>query len=272
MNMRLAVNNGDISLSRIDDAVTRILKAKFEAGLFDQPLVSSSTLISVGSDAHRVIAREAVQKSLVLLKNNRVLPLSPKIKHLRIAGSAADNIGRQVGAWTVEWQGIDGNWLPGATSILQGIKQTVSSSTQIEYDLNGNFNTSTKADVGIAIVGEKPYAEGWGDNANPSLSQEDLDTVSRLQASCNHVIVILISGRPLMISDHLKNWDALVEAWLPGSEGEGVADVLFGKKPFTGTLPLPWPANVNQLPISTDGKTADGTNVLFPRGFGMKTR
>lgn len=271
MNMRLAVNNGDIPEARINDAVSRILKAKFEMGLFDQSVTSTSSISVIGSKEHRELARTAVSKSLVLLKNDhKILPLSPKIKQIRIAGSSADNVGRQAGAWTVEWQGIDGNWLPNSTSILQGIKNTVSSSTKIEYDLNGNFSTSSKAEIGIAIVGEKPYAEGWGDNANPSLSQEDLDTIARLRASCNRVIVILVSGRPLMISEELKNWDALVTAWLPGSEGQGVADVLFGKTPFTGTLPLPWPANVNQLPISADGITADKTSVLFKRGYGMK--
>lgn len=271
MNMRLAIQNGDISQSRVDDAVRRILKVKFEMGLFDQSVSSTQDLSIIGSKEHREIARDAVSKSLVLLKNDhKILPIAPSVKHIRVAGSAADNVGRQSGAWTVEWQGIDGNWLPGSTSILEGMREYNTSSMDIEYEANANFNTSSKAEIGIAIVGEKPYAEGWGDNANPSLSQEDLDTIARLRASCNRVIVILVSGRPLMISEELKNWDALVAAWLPGSEGEGVADVLFGKKPFTGTLPLSWPASVNQLPISEDGKTADKTSVLFKRGFGIR--
>lgn len=271
MNMRLAVQSGDISESRINDAVSRILKAKFETGLFDQSVASTQDLESIGSAEHRKLARSAVSKSLVLLKDDhKILPIAPSVKHIRVAGSSADNIGRQSGAWTVEWEGIDGNWLPGATSILQGMKEYNTSSMDIEYEANANFSTSSKAEIGIAIVGEKPYAEGWGDNANPSLSQEDLDTIKRLRASCNRVIVILVSGRPLMITEELKNWDALISAWLPGSEGAGVADVLFGKVPFTGTLPLPWPANVNQLPISADGITANKTSVLFKRGFGMK--
>ncbi|MCW1891689.1 MAG: glycoside hydrolase family 3 C-terminal domain-containing protein [Candidatus Uhrbacteria bacterium] len=272
MNMRLAVKTGDIPQARIDDAVRRILRAKFQAGLFERPLASESELSVIGSSEHHAIAREAVSKSLVLLKNDQdLLPLSPKMNHLRIAGSAADNVGRQSGAWTVEWRGIDGNWLEGGTSILQGIKNAVSSSTTVEYDREAKFVSAKRANVGIAIVGEKPYAEGWGDDANPSLAKEDLETIDRLRASCDRVIVVLVSGRPLMIADKINDWDALVEAWLPGSEGEGVADVLFGKQPFVGKLPLPWPASVKQLPISVDGKTKDGTKVLFPRGFGIHT-
>jgi beta-glucosidase len=272
MNMRLAVEKGDIPQARVDDAVRRILNAKFAAGLFERPAKSDPPLSVIGSADHRAIARDAVSKSLVLLKNNRVLPLSPKTGRILVAGSAADNVGRQCGAWTVEWQGVDENWLPGGTSILQGITQSVSSSTVVVYDRDANFPTADGrlADVGIAVVGEKPYAEGWGDNANPSLDQADLDAIARLSSVSKKVVVIVVSGRPLMITDQLPKWDALVETWLPGSEGEGVADVLFGKKPFTGKLPLPWPASVSQLPISTDGKTTDGTKVLFPRGFGMK--
>ncbi|MFA5129560.1 MAG: glycoside hydrolase family 3 N-terminal domain-containing protein [Patescibacteria group bacterium] len=271
MNMRLAVKTGDISESRIDDAVRRILFAKFSAGLFDRSQPTQAGLSVIGSADHHALAREAVAKSAVLLKNDRVLPLSPKIGHILVAGSSADNVGRQCGAWTVEWQGVDGNWLLGGTSILAGIKQTVSSSTIVEYDRDAHFaNTDEKADIGIAIVGEKPFAEGWGDNANPTLDQNDLDTIARLKEASKKVIVVLVSGRPLIITNELPKWDALVEAWLPGSEGEGIADVLFGKKPFTGTLPLPWPASVSQLPINVDQKTADGTKPLFPRDFGIR--
>ena len=273
MNMRVAVQTGDIKESRIDDAVRRILYAKFSAGLFDRPESTVGGLSSIGSSEHRTIARNAVASSLVLLKNDKgLLPIAPDVRHIRIAGSAADNIGRQCGAWTVEWQGIDGNWLPGATSILQGIKQAVSTTTVVEYDQQANFkDTQFIADVGIAVVGEKPYAEGWGDNPNPTLDQNDLDTIARLKKVSKKVVVVLVSGRPLMITHELPKWDALVEAWLPGSEGEGVADVLFGKKPFIGRLPIPWPASVSQLPITMDQKTADGSNVLFSRYDGIVT-
>ncbi len=268
-NVYSAVQRGDISEERMNDAVTRILTAKFALGLFDKDK-NTKNIQELGLPAHRALAREAVAKSLVLLKNNdAVLPLTTRTKKIRVAGSAADNIGRQSGAWTVEWQGIDGNWLPGATSILAGIRTAAGVNAAVEYDAHGDFTEySPKADIGIAVVGEAPYAEGWGDNANPTLSPEDLTTIQKLKAVSNKVIVILVTGRPLFITDNIKDWDAVVVAWLPGSEGEGVADVLFGEKPFTGTLPLPWPADVHQLPI-VDNKTNDGAAVLFPRYFGL---
>jgi len=241
--------------------------------LFERAQPTKDQLSVIGSTEHRSIARSAVASSLVLLKNeNRLLPLKPSVKHIRIAGSAADNIGRQSGAWTVEWQGIDGDWLPGAVSILQGIKRAASSSTIVEYDTDAKYAESkTIADIGIAVVGEKPYAEGWGDNSNPSLDQADLDAIARLKTVSKKVIVIIVSGRPLIITNELPKWDAFVEAWLPGSEGEGVADVLFGKQPFVGRLPIPWPASIQQLPISFDQKTMDGTALLFHRYDGIVT-
>lgn len=268
-NVYSAIRNGDIPEARIDDAVGRILTAKFELGLFDAE-THKKDIRELGSPAHRRLAREAVAKSLVLLKNtDALLPLPTTAGTIRVAGSAADNIGKQSGAWTVEWQGIDGNWLPGATSILAGIRAAVGQRAIVEFDPHGDFSSTTpKADVGIAVVGEAPYAEGWGDNANPTLSDEDQRTIEKLRATSKKVVVVLVTGRPVFITDSIKDWDAVVAAWLPGSEGEGVADVLFGTKPFTGTLPLPWPANVHQLPIVGD-KTNDGTAVLFPRYFGL---
>jgi beta-glucosidase len=270
-NVHRAVLNGEIEESRIDDAVRRILKVKFALGLFDPQSRPLHPLEIIGSQEHRAVAREAVAASLVLLKNEDVLPIAGDIEHIRIAGSAADNVGRQSGAWTVEWQGIDGNWLQGATSILQGITHRAGEETVIEYELGGNFSTSSEevADLGIAIVGEPPYAEGWGDSENPTLSFDDLQTIERLKQSCDKVLVVIVSGRPLLITDDIASWDALVAAWLPGSEGEGAADVLFGDVPFKGRLPLPWPAYLEQLPIAPDGTTADRTPPLFPRGFGL---
>ncbi len=268
-NIRRAVKNGDIAESRIDDAVERILTAKFKLGLFDT--LDKKNIDQIGSPAHRTLARDAVAKSLVLLKNkSTLLPIKRNTSLIRVAGSAADNIGKQAGAWTVEWQGIDGNWLPGATSILQGVRESAPQGTTIEFDAQANFPlNSLKADIGIAIVGEAPYAEGWGDNQNPSLSEEDLANIYRLQEVSDAVVVVLVTGRPLMITDQIQDWNAVVVAWLPGSEGAGVADVLFGKKPFTGTLPIPWPSTVLQLPI-VEGKTKGGSIPLFPRYFGLK--
>ena len=266
--VRQAVTSGDIKESRIDDAVRRILRAKFAMGLFDQNKAEEPMLSTVGSAAHRALARQAVQESLVLLKNNdNILPIKTNVGHIRVAGSAADNFGRQAGGWTVEWQGIDGNWVPGTTSILSGIRGAVGHATRVEYDINGNFSKSDLADIGIAVVGEKPYAEGWGDNAEPRLDATDLTAIANLKKSCKKVVVVLITGRPLIITNELPKWDAVVAAWLPGSEGEGVSDVLFGTAEFTGTLPLPWLRSVEQLPFGFDGKGADGTSPLFPRDY-----
>ena len=269
-DVRKAVNNGEISQTRIDDAVSRILYQKFKAGLFDTQLGVISAE-GFGSEAHRQVAREAVASSAVLLKNDdSILPLSKKSGPILVAGSGADNVGRQSGAWTVEWQGVDGNWMPGGTSILQGIKQVIGDKTNISYKLDGDFDTTgSKAKVGIAIVSEKPYAEGWGDNPNPALDAKDLEAIANLKKSSEKVIVVILSGRPLIITDQIASWDATVAAWLPGSEGAGVADVLFGNRPFTARLPLPWPANIQQVPIESNGNTKDGTQPLFKRGFGL---
>jgi beta-glucosidase len=265
-NVTKAVQKGQIEKSRIDDAVRRILRAKFVGGLFDGG--SLEPLEVLGSEEHKALARKAVAQSAVLLKNEaNILPLQDTITHIRIAGSVADNVGRQSGGWTIEWQGVNGNIVLGGTSILQGITKRVQEGTVVEYDELGNFESAELADVGIAVVGEAPYAEGWGDRAFPILSAEDLQTIERLKSSSKKVVVIIISGRPLLITGELSKWNALVAAWLPGSEGSGIADVLFGDVPFTGTLPLPWPAYSEQLPIAPDGTTADGTHVLFPRGY-----
>lgn len=270
-HMKWANRLGLVSDERINDAAGRILYAKFALGLFDSR--DKVELASIPNSSHKALSREAVAQSLVLLKNeDAVLPIQANIKHIRVAGSAAGNIGRQMGAWSIEWQGVDGNWPVGATSILAGIQeQSGSLGIDVEYDKLGNFaNDINKAAVGIAVVGEKPYAEGWGDQAYPTLSSEDLLAIKNLQASCGKVVVVLVSGRPLLISDEIDSFDGLVAAWLPGGEGAGVADVLFGAKPFTGTLPVPWPHHSEQLPIALDETTSDGTAVLFTRYFGLQ--
>lgn len=267
-HMQFAVWLGLVPEARVDDAVVRILEAKFRLGLFDD----TAPIAAYDERAHRALAREAVSASQVLLKNEKgVLPLSPNIRHIKVAGSAADNVGRQAGAWTVEWQGVDGNWLPNTTSILAGIKNTVAPHTLVEYDEHGDFAAGSKrASVGIAVVGERPYAEGWGDREYPILDDVDLEAIKKLQAACDRVIVVLVSGRPLFIANEIDSWDALVAAWLPGGEGAGVADVLFGTVPFTGSLPLPWPHHSEQLPLAADGTTADKTALLFPRFYGLR--
>lgn len=242
-NMQKALASGDISKERLDDAVRRILTVKFKTGLFDRPEALQSGLSIIGSAEHRTLAREAVRKSQVLLKNeNAVLPLSKSFSNIIIAGSAADNLGRQAGGWTTEWQGIDGNYGLTGTTILQAIKSTVSKNTIIKYNKQGDFSGEDAfADVGIAVVGEKPYAEGWGDHANPSLSPEDLATIQKVKAKSKKLIVVIVAGRPLDIKKYIYAWDGVMTAWLPGSEGAGVTDVLFGDYPFVGRLPVAWP-------------------------------
>lgn len=243
-HMRRAVERGDISTQRLDDAVRRILRVKFAAGLFDNETVLDTDISTFGSNEHKQVAREAVRKSLVLLKDEqKVLPISKATSSILVAGSAADNLGRQAGGWTIEWQGIDGNWIPG-TTILQAIKDAVSLETNVEYRQAGDFPRETVfADLGIVVVGETPYAEGVGDNAHPELSAEDLQAIKNVQAISEKIVVIIVSGRPIDIGPDVDSWDAVIAAWLPGSEGGGVADVLFGDYPFTGTLPVAWPLN-----------------------------
>jgi len=239
---RKALSNGDITKERIDDAVKRILTVKFETGLFDRPKALRQGLSVIGSSQYREIAREAVRKSQVLLENkNSLLPLPKSLKKIIVAGSAADNLGRQAGGWTTEWQGIDGNSGISGTTILSAIKNTVSKDAEVEYSKEGEFFLKNNlADVGIAVVGEKPYAEGWGDIANPVLSPEDLLVIEKVKAKSKKIVVIIVSGRPLDIKKYAKNWDGIIAAWLPGSEGQGVVDVLFGDFAFTGSLPVDW--------------------------------
>lgn len=238
-SLMLALTKNDITQSRIDEAVRRILKVKFEIGLFDNSAATTANLTAVGSKSHKNLARLAVRKSLVLLKNNNVVPISKKTGTILIAGSSANNLGKQSGGWTAEWQGIDGNWIPGIT-ILKGI-QHIAQNADVKYDINANFiGQKSLADIGIAVVGEKPYAEGWGDNEYPQLTSEDIQTINNLKKISKKIIVIIVSGRPLDIKEYAANWDAIIAAWLPGTEGQGVADVLFGDYPFTGILPVKW--------------------------------
>ncbi|GIE99844.1 glycoside hydrolase family 3 N-terminal domain-containing protein [Paractinoplanes rishiriensis] len=263
--LRAAVQSGQIPMSRIDDANRRILTKKFEMGLFEQPYADRSYASSVGSSAHRALARQAVRQSQVLLKNaGNVLPLAKTGGKIFVAGKSADNIGNQSGGWTLSWQGASGNTVPG-TSILAGIRAAAGSGTTVTYHRDGTgIDSSYRA--AVAVVGETPYAEGEGDRTGSmSLDSTDLATLSRLRAAGVPVIVVLVSGRPVDIAAEIGNWNALVAAWLPGSEGAGVADVLFGDHAPTGKLPVTWMQSVSQQPIN-DG---DGKTPLFPFGFGL---
>ncbi len=269
--LQKAVASGAVSQSRIDDAVSRILKVKFELGLFERPLSDPAKLSAVGAQAHRDLAREAVSKSLVLLQNtNSTLPIAKDVTSIYVAGQGADDIGMQTGGWTIEWQGKTGNITPG-TTILQGIKATVSSKTTVTYDATGQFDG--KAPIGIAVVGERPYAEGIGDSNNLSQSQADVNVIANVRSHSDKTIVILLSGRPMIIGPQLLQSDAFVAAWLPGTEGQGVSDVLFGDKPFTGKLAFTWPRSMDQLPFNFKTLPTTGCDApLFPFGYGLDAK
>lgn len=245
-----AVEKGDVSMARIDDAVARILKVKFAIGLFEHPHGNHALMSEVGNPEHRAVAQKAASKSAVLLKNeNNILPLAKDIAELVVAGQAADNLGLQCGGWTIEWQGGSGAITEG-TTLLEGIQCLVSDETQVIVKKDGQFSADEQFNVGIVVFSEEPYAEGLGDNADLLLSAEDITILEQTATHCDKVIVILLSGRPLIINDQLPLMDAFVAAWLPGSEGQGVADVLFGDKPFTGKLSFNWPSSLDQIPLS----------------------
>tara|TARA_Y200000002_G_scaffold284327_1_gene238325 strand:+ start:3720 stop:5738 length:2019 start_codon:yes stop_codon:yes gene_type:complete len=311
-----AVNEGSVSIARIDDAVSRILKVKMEIGLFDNPFIDDAYLDQIGSLKHRALAREAVQKSTILLKNMGSLPLS-KNETITVVGSAANNLGIQNGGWTTDWQGIftpdfafldynaDGkltskeyysqlkkvyeskfeknNWTtnfkeidldndglvvpedftgfmqnrvlqPNGTTILKGILQ-VAPDANVTY--SPNATTIAEGSIVLAVVGEYPYAEGYGDDGDLSLNLADQETLNRVIASGNTLIVLMISGRPLLVHDKVDEFDAFVASFLPGMAGEGIADVLFGDTQPKAKLNFIWP------------KSSDGLGVLYELGSGL---
>tara|TARA_B100001057_G_scaffold326825_1_gene327107 strand:- start:375 stop:2390 length:2016 start_codon:yes stop_codon:yes gene_type:complete len=311
-----AVNEGSVSMARIDDAVSRILKVKLEIGLFDSPYIDDSYLNQIGTAEHRALAREAVQKSAVLLKNENILPL-PKNAAITVVGSAANNLGVQNGGWTTDWQGIftpgfvfldynadekltskeyysqlekifenkfeKSSWMghfeeidldndgkvnaadfkgfmanrvlqPNGTTVLEGLFQ-VAPEASITY--SPNATTISENNIVLAVIGEYPYAEGIGDDADLRLNKADLETLERVYASGNKTIVLLMSGRPLVIDEQLQNWDAFVASFLPGMAGEGLADVLFGDAAPKAKLSFDWDL------------THDGKGILFPMNSGL---
>ncbi|MFH8772943.1 glycoside hydrolase family 3 protein [Streptomyces sp. NPDC017958] len=259
------VKAGRISERRIDDAVSRILTQKFRLGLFEHPYADTTGAAAIGSPEHRAVARRAAAESQVLLKNSGgLLPLK-KSEKVYVAGSDADDIGNQSGGWTLTWQGSSGNITPG-TTILQGMREAGGNLT---YSKDASAPTDGY-DVGVVVVGETPYAEGVGDVGNGhslQLSAADRATVDKVCAAMK-CAVLIVSGRPQLIGDRLDGIDALVASWLPGTEGEGVADVLYGKLPFTGQLPVTWPRSESQLPINVGDASYDPQ---FPYGWGLTT-
>ena len=266
-NLRELVDDGRVPMSRIDDAVTRILRVKFALGLFDEgrsTLADANLHNTLGSNKNRAVAREAVRKSLVLLKNdNNRLPISKNLKHIHVAGVSADDMGRQCGGWTIDWQGKAGDVVPG-TTILEAIRSAVSAETEVTFSVDGAG--AKDADVGIIVIGEAPYAEGQGDSSELALPPEDLQLIKNICEQNIPVVVVLLSGRPLLINDVLDRADTFVAAWLPGSEGQGVTDVLFGDHPPTGRLSFTWPASLDDLPLE---KGNARNEVRFKIGHGL---
>lgn len=258
------VNAGRISTKRVDDAVSRILTQKFRLGLFEHPYAQTRNASKIGGAAHRAVARRAAAASQVLLKNSGgVLPLR-KTQKVYVAGSDADDLGNQTGGWTVTWQGSSGTHTRG-TTILDAMRKD----GDVTYSADASAPTAGY-DVGVVVVGETPYAEGVGDVGNGhslQLSAADRAAVDTVCAAMK-CAVLIVSGRPQLIGDRLGAIDALVASWLPGTEGDGVADVLYGKRPFTGRLPVTWPRSEAQLPINV-GDTA--YDPQFPYGWGLTT-
>ncbi|CAN1251674.1 Beta-glucosidase BoGH3B [Linum perenne] len=268
------VKKNIIPITRINDAVQRILRVKFIMGLFEKPIADYSMANEIGKQEHRDIAREAVRKSLVLLKNGKpsakpLLPLPKKAPKILVAGSHADNLGNQCGGWTIEWQGVTGNDLTTGTTILKAVQGAVDPSTQVVYSESpdANFVKSNKFSYAIVVVGEPPYAETQGDSLNLTIPAAGLSTINNVCGSVK-CVVVLITGRPVVIQPYLAKIDALVAAWLPGSEGQGVTDVLFGDYGFTGKLARTWFKSVDQLPMNVGDPHYDP---LFPFGFGLTT-
>ncbi|WP_210588049.1 CIA30 family protein [Streptomyces sp. GESEQ-35] len=259
------VGAGRVTEQRVDDAVSRILTQKFKLGLFEKPYADTSGASEIGSAEHRAVAREAAAESQVLLKNaDAALPLK-KSQKVYVAGSNADDIGNQTGGWTITWQGSSGDITEG-TTVLEGMRKA---GGDVTYSKDASAPT-TGYDVGVVVVGETPYAEGVGDVGNGNdleLTDADKAAVDKVCAAMK-CAVLMVSGRPQLIGDRLGDIDALVASWLPGTEGDGVADVLYGRRPFTGQLPVTWPKSQAQLPINVGDPAYDPQ---FPYGWGLTT-
>ena len=256
-------SSGGVPQSRIDDAVTRILRVKFEMGLFENPMPPAGAWGNVGSAADRAVGSKAVSESAVLLKTSpKVLPVASGSSVL-LAGAGADDIGIASGGWTLSWQGQTGNVTTG-TTLKAGLVAKLGG--QLSYNATGDFNSGTHAAVGIVVVAERPYAEGVGDSATLQLPAGDLAVIDKVKPMVDKLIVVIISGRPMMLSGIADKADAVVEAWLPGTEGEGLADVLLGARPFTGTTPYTWPKTPDDA--AHTGKSAC-QGAVYPYGYGL---
>jgi beta-glucosidase len=267
-NLMALVAEKRVSMERVDDAVTRILRVKFAMGLMDKSrnqLADRSLHKSFGSPAHREVARECVRQSLVLLKNEKkTLPLSKTLARIHVGGKSADDIGNQCGGWTIDWQGRSGEVTTGGTTLLKAIQSAVSKDTKVTFSRDGSVAEGAAA--GILVIGETPYAEMFGDRTDLHLAPEDVVAFENMKKAGIPVVVVLFSGRPMIIDGVLEKSDAFVAAWLPGTEGQGVADVLFGDYSPTGKLSHSWPRSMAQLPINVGDPNYDP---LFKYGYGL---
>ena len=260
------VAEGSVSQERIDDAVRRILRIKFRMGLFENPFPDESLKDSLGNDYHRRVARQAVRESLVLLKNEKqILPLARNNGSILVAGPRADDIGSQCGGWTITWQGEAGPITAG-TSILDAVKK-VRGEENVIFSEDGS--TREKADLAIVVVGETPYAEMKGDNPSLSLSLDDVKVIENVRKIKIPYVVLVISGRPLIMDKVIADAPAVVACWLPGTEAQGITDVIFGDYDFTGKLSYTWPVSVDQEPINYGDTNYEP---LFPYGYGLKMK
>lgn len=249
----VAAAGSAISQERIDDAVRRVLTVKCEAGLFDWTR-DPALLSEVGSEEHRAVGRQAVRESLVLLEHKgNVLPLS-KGSNVWVAGSGADALDRQTGGWTISWQ--NGGERTEGTTILEGISA-----------MANVVPTVGEADVAIVVLSEPPYAEWRGDvSSTDTLPAEDYALLDEARNAGKPVVAVIVSGRPVLITDHLDDADVWIAAWLPGTEGDGIAEVLFGDHNFSGKLSHSWPETGDQVNLNKDDP---GFDPLFPYGHGL---
>ena len=263
------VADGKVPMTRIDEAVRRILTVKFRMGVFERPFGNPADRGLIGSAEHRKVARQAVRESQVLLVNkNNTLPIRPEWTRIVVAGRAADDLGMQSGGWTITWQGTSGRPTQGTTVLdalkIEGTKRGSGSVTVVKPGDN-----MSRGDVAIVVIGEPPYAEMKGDRPELSLDPADIAAVKAAKAAGMPVVVVLFSGRPLILEPILNDADALIAAWLPGTEGEGITDVLFGQYNPSGKLSVTWPRSMAQIPINVDPKGQKPQGALFDYGFGL---
>jgi len=255
-----ATSAGQIPIERVDDAVRRILTAKSAIGLGSETMEGPSLSV-VGSAEHRELAAEAVRRTAVLLKNDQTLPLSPDSHSVWVAGVAADDIGLQCGGWTVGWQGGTGPITEGNT-LLDGLKTVLG--CRVRYSANGQIPSDEPVSVAVVCIAEPPYAEGPGDSACPTATEEDRDIFDRARERADRVVLVIYSGRPLVIPEMLAQADAVIAAWLPGSEAAALGELLCGLWPFDATTPQPWPRDREGIESSQ--------NPIYELGHGMQLR